>query len=460
MLTVLVVGLGRPGARAGVEAAQSPRTKRLFVAPGNAGVPSSGTRVDAGEPTDLAGITEYCRPRRIDLVVVGPEAALEAGTRRFELHGRRHHRASARRREGPASSGRSRSPASSPSRARPPIARPVAGLHRRGPALEWWRQLDRSRSWSSTTGLAAGQGRDRARERGRDRGGHLHNLAERPRGRRRDRARGTAGRGPEYLAARHLRRASPPCRCRSPRTTSGSARATPAPTPVAWAPIAPAPGHRTTPSALTAIFVQPVLDHLAAERHPVRRRALRRADADRRRARSWSSTTAASAIRRPRPAAARRERPGRGARRRLRGPPRVRHRRSCSARPRACTVVAAAAGYPECAGHGRCRRSRLIGELHEGLVFHASAPNLDAILTPRVSLVTSRRPGAERVTGTRRRPRPQARAAAYRGIDGHHVRQHAGPTVRHRLAGAGCGAHVVRLGRGRHRRGQPRRAVG
>ncbi len=75
-MKVLVVGSGGREHALGWKLGQSPHVTELFVAPGNAGTP--GTRIDLAV-TDVAGITEFCVQQAIDLVVVGPEAALEAG---------------------------------------------------------------------------------------------------------------------------------------------------------------------------------------------------------------------------------------------------------------------------------------------------------------------------------------------------------------------------------------------
>jgi phosphoribosylamine--glycine ligase len=49
----------------------------VFVAPGNGGIDSS-MRVNI-QPDDFQGITDFCLSRKIDMVVVGPEAPLAAG---------------------------------------------------------------------------------------------------------------------------------------------------------------------------------------------------------------------------------------------------------------------------------------------------------------------------------------------------------------------------------------------
>jgi phosphoribosylamine--glycine ligase len=58
--------------------ADSPLTERLYCAPGNAGIAQQAQCVPL-DLTDHAAIVAFCRDRRIDLVVVGPEAPLCAG---------------------------------------------------------------------------------------------------------------------------------------------------------------------------------------------------------------------------------------------------------------------------------------------------------------------------------------------------------------------------------------------
>ena len=58
--------------------ADSPLTERLYCAPGNPGIAQQAQCVPLNL-TDHAAIVAFCRDRRIDLVVVGPEAPLCAG---------------------------------------------------------------------------------------------------------------------------------------------------------------------------------------------------------------------------------------------------------------------------------------------------------------------------------------------------------------------------------------------
>jgi phosphoribosylamine--glycine ligase len=58
--------------------ADSPLTEQLYCAPGNAGIAQQAECLPL-DVTDHAGVVAFCRDRRIDLVVVGPEAPLCAG---------------------------------------------------------------------------------------------------------------------------------------------------------------------------------------------------------------------------------------------------------------------------------------------------------------------------------------------------------------------------------------------
>jgi phosphoribosylamine---glycine ligase len=58
--------------------AASPLTERLYCAPGNAGIAQEAECVPL-DLADHAAVVAFCRARRVDLVVVGPEAPLCAG---------------------------------------------------------------------------------------------------------------------------------------------------------------------------------------------------------------------------------------------------------------------------------------------------------------------------------------------------------------------------------------------
>jgi len=76
MTTVLVIGQGGREHALASRIAESPRCSRIFVAPGNPGMPGDRLPIDV---TDVVAIRNACSEHAIDFVVVGPEAALAAG---------------------------------------------------------------------------------------------------------------------------------------------------------------------------------------------------------------------------------------------------------------------------------------------------------------------------------------------------------------------------------------------
>jgi phosphoribosylamine---glycine ligase len=77
-MNILILGSGGREHALAWKIADSPLTERLYCAPGNAGIAQQAECV----PLDLAehaAVAAFCRDRRIDLVVVGPEAPLCAG---------------------------------------------------------------------------------------------------------------------------------------------------------------------------------------------------------------------------------------------------------------------------------------------------------------------------------------------------------------------------------------------
>jgi phosphoribosylamine--glycine ligase len=77
-MNVLVVGSGGREHALAWKIAQSPRAKRVFVAPGNAGTALDAENVDI-PATDVPRLVQFARDNKIDLTVVGPEAALTVG---------------------------------------------------------------------------------------------------------------------------------------------------------------------------------------------------------------------------------------------------------------------------------------------------------------------------------------------------------------------------------------------
>ncbi len=75
-MNILIVGNGGREHALAWKLAQSPRVKRICIAPGNAGTP--GHNVDIA-PEDIPALLAFARENQIDLTVVGPEAPLAAG---------------------------------------------------------------------------------------------------------------------------------------------------------------------------------------------------------------------------------------------------------------------------------------------------------------------------------------------------------------------------------------------
>ena len=418
MKRAVVIGSRRPGGgdRLGVPSAHGPRRR-----------PSPPTLSDARRRTD-----------GVDLVIVGPEAALAAGVADAAPRvGDR--RASAR----PPTLARLETSKGFTRALAAQLGLPVAAVLPQRPS-----PTTRSRGGASSArpvvvkldGLAAGKGVIVPDDAGRDRRGDPSSSAAAGRSCVEERLS-----GPECSLMALCDGASP-ARCRSPRTTSGSARATPARTPAAWAPTPRRPcGYDA--DELTATFIQPVLDHLAARRHAVRRRAVRRADAHRRRARGCSSSTAASAT------------------------PRRRRCCRCSTSDLAELALACCHGQPGrradstvrdgAALHRRRRRAGLPGD--------AGARRADQ--RPRRRRPTTTDAGRDRVPGRHRRrasspaaacsPSPGSAPTSPRPATNAYARMSTDPLRRAcRCAATSAGGPsaptlgVVRRGRRRHRRGR------
>ena len=58
--------------------AQSKLADKIFCAPGNGGISQQAECIDI-KAEDIAGLLDFARKEKIDLTVVGPEAALAAG---------------------------------------------------------------------------------------------------------------------------------------------------------------------------------------------------------------------------------------------------------------------------------------------------------------------------------------------------------------------------------------------
>ncbi|MGH7610725.1 MAG: phosphoribosylamine--glycine ligase, partial [Candidatus Dormibacteria bacterium] len=77
-LHVLVIGSGGREHALAWAAAHSPLVERVSCAPGNAGTAQLGDNHDLAA-TDVTGLVELARAEHVDLVVVGPDAAVAAG---------------------------------------------------------------------------------------------------------------------------------------------------------------------------------------------------------------------------------------------------------------------------------------------------------------------------------------------------------------------------------------------
>ena len=77
-MRILIVGGGGREHALAWKLSQSPQCEDIFAAPGNAGTAALGENLPV-EDADIEGICDAAAKRRIDLVVVGPEAPLAAG---------------------------------------------------------------------------------------------------------------------------------------------------------------------------------------------------------------------------------------------------------------------------------------------------------------------------------------------------------------------------------------------
>ena len=78
MKKVLVIGSGGREHAIADALHSSPQVAEIFCAPGNAGTATIATNV-AIKDTDVAGLLQFAKEQKIDLTVVGPEAALAVG---------------------------------------------------------------------------------------------------------------------------------------------------------------------------------------------------------------------------------------------------------------------------------------------------------------------------------------------------------------------------------------------
>ncbi|MBO0320970.1 phosphoribosylamine--glycine ligase [Muricauda sp. CAU 1633] len=84
-MNILVLGSGGREHAIALKISQSPITKNLFVAPGNAGTSTIATNVEVGV-NDFPAIKQLVLKENIDLVVIGPEDPLVNGVHDFFLN--------------------------------------------------------------------------------------------------------------------------------------------------------------------------------------------------------------------------------------------------------------------------------------------------------------------------------------------------------------------------------------
>jgi len=77
-MNILLLGSGGREHALAWKMAASPLVEKLYCAPGNAGI-AQEAQIVALDPSDRAAVIAFCKEKRIDLVVVGPEAPLCAG---------------------------------------------------------------------------------------------------------------------------------------------------------------------------------------------------------------------------------------------------------------------------------------------------------------------------------------------------------------------------------------------
>lgn len=88
-MNVLIIGGGGREHALAWRIRQSPRVRRVFAAPGNAGIAELADLVPVGAD-DIAGLVRFAQEARINLTVVGPELPLTLGiVDEFERHGLR-----------------------------------------------------------------------------------------------------------------------------------------------------------------------------------------------------------------------------------------------------------------------------------------------------------------------------------------------------------------------------------
>lgn len=89
-MKILVIGGGGREHALAWKLAQSPKSTKVFVAPGNGGTALAGGKLENLALTDVVALREWAQAEKVALTVVGPEAPLAAGVvDEFRAHGLR-----------------------------------------------------------------------------------------------------------------------------------------------------------------------------------------------------------------------------------------------------------------------------------------------------------------------------------------------------------------------------------
>ena len=81
-MNILIIGSGGREHAFAWKIKQSPKCKKLFVAPGNAGSSLVATNVHIAVD-DFRKLSSFCLEEKIDLILVGPEVPLVKGIRNY-----------------------------------------------------------------------------------------------------------------------------------------------------------------------------------------------------------------------------------------------------------------------------------------------------------------------------------------------------------------------------------------
>ncbi|RIX71285.1 phosphoribosylamine--glycine ligase [Acidovorax cavernicola] len=87
-MKILVIGGGGREHALAWKMAQSPKSTKVYVAPGNGGTALAGGKLENLDLTDVVALREWAQAEKVGLTVVGPEAPLAAGVvDEFRAHG-------------------------------------------------------------------------------------------------------------------------------------------------------------------------------------------------------------------------------------------------------------------------------------------------------------------------------------------------------------------------------------